>query len=267
MSLAQDIVSALAERGPVEKCQQVRSIFTNLVEPNLGPIPLLSDTPGREEQPKLVPPSQVPKRRISRGIKGRFALLHALAHIELNAVNLALDIAVRFGTKFGSEFVKDWLSVADDEAKHFLLLHDRLYSFGGKYGDLPAHDGLWMSAVATKDEPLARLAVVPMVLEARGLDVTPGMIKKLELVGDIDSVSALKVIYADEVNHVALGRKWFEHACKLENLEPVATWQSQVKLFFNGILKRPFNEPARTSAGMTPAYYEPLADWYEAMGF
>ena len=182
-------------------------------------------------------------------------------------MNLALDIALRFGHLFSADFAADWLSVADDEAKHFLLLADRLTALGGAYGDLPAHAGLWESAIATKDQALARLAVVPMVLEARGLDVTPAMIKKLRAVDDLQSVDVLEIIYADEVGHVAIGRKWFESLCQSEGLHPETTWQDQVRQFFHGTVKRPFNEPARSQAGLTPAYYEPLADWYEAMGF
>ena len=286
--LSSQIIACLTLSNPGEKCQATRHLFANLTDtpaatpstakPPTARAPAISaftigenltppDTPGRLPKPELIPPAQVPKRTITAGPKGRFALLHALAHIELNAVNLALDIAVRFGAQFGPDFVRDWLSVADDEAKHFLLLQDRLSALDGAYGDLPAHDGLWMSAIATKDSALARLAVVPMVLEARGLDVTPAMINKLTAVGDLESVAALKIIYEDEVGHVAVGRKWFEHACTDAGLEPEITWQEQVKAFFHGVLKRPFNEPARTAAGMGPAYYEPLADWYEAMGF
>ncbi len=271
MSLAQGVVVALAQSDPLSKCLQARALYESMTEgsakADLGDLPALPDIPGRQDWPRLIPPGQVPNRKITRSPKGRIALLHALAHIELNAVNLALDMAVRFGVDFGAEFVSDWLSVADDEAKHFLLLQDRLIALGGTYGDLPAHEGLWASAVATKDAPLARLAVVPMVLEARGLDVTPAMIDKLEHVGDLESAAVLQVIYADEVRHVALGRKWFEFACAAQGLDPEPTWQNQVIAFFRGVLKRPFNEPARTAAGMGPAYYEPLADWYEAMGF
>lgn len=264
---AQHIADCLTTADPHEKCQAVRALGRPsfpLVEGDATLAPL---RPGRLEVPVLIPPADVPKRSITRGTKGRFALLHALAHIELNAVNLALDIALRFGHLFDAEFVGDWLAVADDEAKHFLLLSDRLQALGGAYGDLPAHDGLWASAIATKDDVLARLAVVPMVLEARGLDVTPAMIEKLKKVDDHESVAALEIIYADEVGHVAVGRKWFEALCTTRGLEPEETWQDQVRQFFHGVLKRPFNEPARTAAGMGPAYYEPLADWYEAMGF
>lgn len=148
------IAEILAISGPAEKSVATRALFADL-SPNqdLGELPPIPDRPGRLEKPELIPPAQVPKRKITRGVQGRFALLHALAHIELNAVNLALDIAVRFGTEFGPNFVADWLSVADDEAKHFLLLQARLHALGGDYGDLPAHDGLWMSAIATKDAP------------------------------------------------------------------------------------------------------------------
>lgn len=268
MGTAHDIADVLAISVPQDKCAAARMLFAaHNLSHDFGPVPALADHPGRLDRPRLIPPGEVPKRSITRGTKGRFALLHALAHIELNAVNLALDMAVRFGEAFGAHFIADWLSVADDEAKHFLLIRDRLLALGGDYGDLDAHDGLWASAIATKDAPLARLAIVPMVLEARGLDVTPAMIEKLTQVEDMESVAALEIIYADEVGHVAIGRKWFEKACEDQGLEPEETWQEQVKAYFHGVLRRPFNEPARSAAGMGPTYYEPLADWYEAMGF
>ena len=265
--------------SPTEKAAATRGLVAHLpsvldLEPRVR-FPL-ADLPGREEHPMLVPPAQVQKRSITRGTKGRFALLHALAHIELNAINLALDIALRFGcghsdsevpttALFPSDFTREWLQVADDEAKHFLLLHDRLTALGGRYGDLPAHDGLWESAIATKEDPKARLAVVPMVLEARGLDVTPMMIEKFTAVDDQESVAALEVIYADEVGHVDVGRRWFEQLCDREQLAYEDTWQALVKKYFKGMLKRPFNKPARSRAGMEPPYYEPLADWYEGI--
>ena len=278
-TLSKDIASILALSSPTEKAAATRALVARLplifdLAPR-APFPL-SDTPGREEHPILVPPAQVQKRNITRGTKGRFALLHALAHIELNAINLALDIALRFGCGhcdseasnvplFHSDFTREWLQVADDEAKHFLLLHDRLSALGGRYGDLPAHDGLWESAIATKADPKARLAVVPMVLEARGLDVTPMMIEKFTAVDDDESVAALQIIYADEVGHVDVGRRWFEQLCDLEQLAYEDTWQELVKKYFKGMLKRPFNKPARSRAGMEPPYYEPLADWYEGI--
>ena len=278
-TLAKDIASILAMSSPTEKAAATRALVARLPSVvDLAPRPsfALADIPGREERPILVPPAQVQKRSINRGTKGRFALLHALAHIELNAINLALDIALRFGCGhceseatnvplFHPDFTREWLQVADDEAKHFLLLHDRLIALGGRYGDLPAHDGLWESAIATKADPKARLAVVPMVLEARGLDVTPMMIEKFTAVDDQESVEALEIIYADEVGHVDVGRRWFEQLCDREQLVYEDTWQELVKKYFKGMLKRPFNKPARSRAGMEPPYYEPLADWYEGI--
>ena len=160
------------------------------------------------------------------------APLHAIAHIELNAVNLALDVAARYWAKaMPDDFYRQWIGVADDEAKHFLLLNDRLAALDGAYGDLPAHNGLWESAIATKDDLLARLAVVPMVLEARGLDVTPMMIEKFTALGDLETVAALEVIYEDEIGHVAVGRRWFEHVADERGLDHESTWQDLRDLF------------------------------------
>lgn len=278
-SLSRSIADTLAIASPTQKALATRALSASLSPNTLLPLRTdfaFADVPGREDAPVLVPPAQVQKRSITAGKKGRFALLHALAHIELNAINLALDIALRFGcgnedennkghALFPAQFTHEWLGVADDEAKHFLLLNERLQALGGSYGDLPAHDGLWESALATKDDAKARLAVVPMVLEARGLDVTPMMIEKFTAVRDFESVAALKVIYKDEVGHVDVGRRWFEELCDRDGLIYEETWQALVKRYFKGVLKRPFNQPARSKAGMEPPYYEPLADWYEGI--
>ena len=165
--------------------------------------------PARPERPALVAPRGVKKRKVTAAIEGRVALLHALAHIELNAIDLAADLLGRF-TAPAPTFADDWVRVLDEESKHFLLLSERLAALGGSYGDLPAHDGLWQAAEATAHDLLARLAVVPLVLEARGLDVTPTMIAKLDAVGDSESAAVLRIIYADEIGHVAIGRRWFE---------------------------------------------------------
>ena len=154
------------------------------------------------------------------------------------------------------DFYNDWLTVLDEEAKHFLLLSDRLADFGAAYGDLPAHDGLWQAAQDTADDLLARLAIVPLVLEARGLDVTPRMINSLRTAKDEESAAVLETIYRDEIGHVAIGRKWFEYACPGD---PVATWQRLVNERFKGGLKAPFNDKARAEAGFGVAYYKALA--------
>ena len=170
------------------------------------------DRPARPDRPVLCSPRDLPRRRITASAAGRVALIHAIAHIELNAVDLALDMACRFvGESLPDDFYHDWLGVADDEARHFLMLDNRLGQFGASYGDLPAHDGLWQAADATKHDLLARLAIAPLVLEARGLDVTPAMIDRLTAVGDDETAAALGIIMHDEVGHVAVGKRWFDY--------------------------------------------------------
>lgn len=217
--------------------------------------------PGRPATPALLRPRCVPRRRINRGPNGRIALLHALAHIELNAVDLAWDILVRFTPtqKLPSAFIDDWVSVADEEAKHFALLNDRLRNLGSHYGALPAHDGLWEAAIATAHDFSARLAIVPLVLEARGLDVTPMMIEKLEKADDQASAEILRVIHRDEITHVAIGHKWFKWACQISGAEPVATFQTLVRRYYKGTLKAPFNRESRDQAGFSSEFYEPLS--------
>ena len=202
----------------------------------------------------------MPKRRAGGERESRVALLHALAHIELNAVDLAWDLIARFaGESPPREFFDDWIAVADEEATHHQLLADRLASLDASYGDLPAHDGLWEAATVTAEEFLARLAVVPLVLEARGLDVTPPMIGRLERAGDHESAAVLRQIYNDEIVHVAAGRRWFDWACVRHGLEPVETYHDRVRRYFKGVLKAPFNDEARAHAGLSAAFYAPLA--------
>ncbi len=177
--------------------------------------------PARPERPSLRPPKEMAKRRAFGSQAGRIALLHALAHIELNAIDLAWDLVARFaGEKLPRAFFDDWVEVAAEEACHFELLVGRLTELGAGYGDLPAHDGLWEAAAATADDLLARLAVVPLVLEARGLDVTPEMAARLERVGDAKSAAILHHIYRDEIGHVATGLRWFDRLCQARGLNP-----------------------------------------------
>lgn len=220
----------------------------------------LSERPGRPDRPELLPPNRMP-RRSTGGPNGRIALLHALAHIELNAVDLAFDILGRFADPgLPRQFHADWLRVGVEEALHFRLLAARLAALGAAYGDLPAHDGLWDAARVTSDTVLARLAIVPMVLEARGLDVTPLLISKMRRAGDAETVAALEVIYRDEQGHVGFGVTWFLHVCARDGLEPMATWQDIVRARFRGRLKPPFNAEARAKVGMAPELYQPLAE-------
>ena len=202
----------------------------------------------------------MPKRRAFGSPAGRIALLHALAHIELNAIDLAWDLVARFCSEpLPRAFFDDWVGIAAEEAMHFDLLARRLADFGAGYGDLPAHDGLWESATATAGDLLARLAVVPLVLEARGLDVTPGMAAQLEQVGDGQSAAVLQRIHRDEIGHVAAGIRWFDRLCRMRTLTPEEVFHDRIRHYFKGELKPPFNREARAAAGFPAHYYEPLA--------
>ena len=216
--------------------------------------------PARPQHPLLRPPREMPKRRAFGSRAGRIALVHALAHIELNAIDLAWDLVARFAAEdLPRAFFDDWVGVAAEEAHHFELLAGRLADFGVVYGDLPAHDGLWEAATATADDLLARLAVVPLVLEARGLDVTPEMAARLERIGDVQTAAILQRIYRDEIGHVAIGLRWFEHLCRTRRLDPEAVFHDRVRRCFKGELKAPFNREARAAAGFPARYYEQLA--------
>ncbi|MBB3423156.1 MULTISPECIES: ferritin-like domain-containing protein [Rhizobium] len=220
--------------------------------------PPLADRPGRPEKPQLVPPKNMEKRSLHT-LKGRIALLHAIAHIELNAVDLALDIVARFATgPVPNSFFDGWMQVAFEEAKHFRMVRARLRELGADYGDLPAHDGLWQAAHATRTDLTARLAVVPLILEARGLDVTPALQAKMRETGDLESAAILDVIYNDEKGHVAVGAKWFRFLCAREKRDPARTFQELVRANFRGSLKAPFNDIARAEAGLTPSFYRSL---------
>lgn len=218
------------------------------------------DRPARPENPTLLDPAQMPRRRKAGTAANRTALLHAVAHIELNAIDLAWDIVCRFGAEMPPEFTDDWVAVGEDEARHFTMINKRLADFDCTYGDLPAHDGLWQASQDTATDLMGRLAIVPMVLEARGLDVTPPMMARLRKFGDDTSADILQIIYDEEVSHVQKGSKWFHHLASERGLPPVETFHQLVKTYFVGVLKRPFNDDARSRAELSPAYYEPLAD-------
>ena len=203
--------------------------------------------PGRPARPPLVAPREVAQRGLGSPA-GRAAFLHAIAHIEFNAINLALDAAWRF-RDLPRDYALDWMSVAADEARHFALLQARLADFGHAYGDFPAHDGLWEMALKTDDSVLARMALVPRVLEARGLDVTPGIIERLRVLGDVASVAVLEVILAEEVRHVAIGSRWYAWCCAREGKEPRATFLDLLRGHARGSLRGPFNRQARLDAG------------------
>ena len=212
--------------------------------------------PGRPERPLLVPPAQVPMRS-THTLAGRAALLHAIAHIEFNAVNLALDVVWRF-SGLPEAFYRDWLKVAGEEALHFSLLSEHLSTLGHAYGDFDAHDGLWRMAEATKADALARMALVPRTLEARGLDATPPIQAKLRRAGDLAAVAILDVILRDEVGHVAIGNHWYRWLCEQAALDPLAHYPVLAERYLAPRLRGPFNLAARRAAGFTAAELDAL---------
>lgn len=222
------------------------------------------ERPARPDHPQLLPANKMPKRGKAGSLASRINLLHALAHIELNAIDLAWDLIARFGMKMPRPFADDWVKVADEESLHFLLLNERLMELGSHYGALPAHDGLWEAAQVTSEDLLARLAVVPMVLEARGLDVTPQTIERLERADDRKSAEILGRIYRDEIGHVASGNRWFLYQCGLAGVDPAPAFHAAVRRYFRGELKPPFNDRARLEAGLSPEFYHPLAGTNQA---
>jgi uncharacterized ferritin-like protein (DUF455 family) len=203
--------------------------------------------PGRPARPPLVHHSRLAARKLGTPA-GRAAFLHALAHIEFNAINLAWDAVCRFRGLPG-DFYRDWAQVAGEEALHFDLLCGRLRELDHAYGDFPAHDGLWEMAEKTAHDPLVRMALVPRVLEARGLDVTPGMIRRLEQVGDAGSVRVLERILADEIGHVAIGSHWYKYLCRQRGLDPVQTFRRLWREYGLGPVRKPLNRAARHQAG------------------
>ncbi|MCR5871749.1 ferritin-like domain-containing protein [Sphingomonas sp. J344] len=214
--------------------------------------------PARPATPELLPPNRMPKR--GKGSEhGRIALIHALAHIEFFAIDLAFDLVGRFGAQFPRAFTDDWMRVGADEAMHFALLSRRLKQLGSHYGAMPAHAGLWEAATDTADDAAARLAVVPMVLEARGLDVTPATIERFEAAGDMPTAAVLGRIFRDEIVHVAAGTRWFESLCADRRIDSRREWRALIDRYFRGTVKPPFNDSARESAGLTRDYYESLA--------
>lgn len=232
--------------------------LTNLVQSqfNQGELNLADDIPaesipipGRPPKPLQVSPHDVPKRKLTTD-EGRGAFIHALAHIEFNAINLALDAVYRF-RDLPKTYYQEWLSVAVEEARHFQMLQQRLTDYGYQYGDFPAHNGLWDMAVRTENDLLKRMALVPRVFEARGLDVTPGMISKLLQVGDKETAAILEVIYADEIGHVEIGNHWFNYACEQKNLNPQDEFIRLVTQHFPGPIRGRLNYEARLQAGFS----------------
>lgn len=246
-------LACLEEPDPDAKGRQVRELYADwqrqALEPGPGPAPKPIPAPGRPRRPALVPGSRVQRRRLGSP-QGRAALIHAVAHIEFNAINLALDAVYRF-RGLPRDFYTDWLRVAVDEARHFALLRDHLAALGHAYGDFAAHNGLWEMAVKTAHDPLVRMALVPRVLEARGLDVTPGMIQRLRAAGDPRAADILEVILGEEVGHVAAGSRWFRWLCRERGVDPAAAFRGLLAGGLGGGVKGPLNHPARRAAGFT----------------
>jgi len=218
-----------------------------LAIPEDAPPPEPIRMPGRPERPLLVHPRDLPRRGFGSD-EGRAAFIHAIAHIEFNAIDLAWDAVYRF-RGLPREFYADWVSVANDEARHFDLLRTRLRDFNHDYGDFDAHNGLWEMAEKTAHDGLARMALVPRVLEARGLDVTPGMIVKLRAMGDEATVGILEVILREEVAHVAAGSRWFRWYCERAGVEPATRFRELLAEYARAVLYGPFNHEARSAAG------------------
>ncbi|PRF29566.1 DUF455 domain-containing protein [Burkholderia multivorans] len=262
-------LAALRESAPAAKAERVRALYDALqagqaaIASSLA-LPEPADLPGRPARPLLVEPRRL-ERRSMRSPEGRAVLLHALAHIEFNAINLALDAVWRFAGQ-PDTFYADWLKVAAEEAYHFTLLADRLAAFGHAYGDFPAHNGLWEMCERTKDDVLARMALVPRTLEARGLDASPPIRARLAQAGDHTSAAILDVILRDEIGHVAIGNRWFRHLCAAAGRDPVPTYRLLAEQYRAPRLRGPFNFDARRSAGFEPAELDELAAQDAAAG-
>ncbi len=261
-SLADAISAALLTADPRAKLMATRQLARDW---RLGRLAFgagdmaMPDRPAWPARPELLPPMRMPRRGRGGSQRGRIALWHALTHIEFVAIDLALDTAGRFGGEMGEEFVSDFLSVAADEAMHFALLARRLAALGSYYGALPAHGGLWEAAEATSHCVGARLAIVPMVLEARALDVTPATIDRARAQGDEAGAKILTRILNDEIRHVQLGTKHFIAWCGKAPKSPEIQWQELVKCHFKGLVKPPFNDSARSAAGLSRSFYAALA--------
>ena len=214
---------------------------------NAPPAPI--GEPGRPSQPALVAPRELPQRKLS-SLEGRAALIHAIAHIEFNAINLAWDAVYRF-RDMPPRFYDDWVRVADEEAYHFGLLRTRLQGLSYDYGGFKAHDGLWESAMDTAHDVLVRMALVPRVLEARGLDVTPGIMARLRGAGDGETVALLEIILRDEIGHVEIGSRWFRWLCEQRDLAPEPTFRKLISQYLKGRIKGPFHREARLQAGFS----------------
>ncbi len=257
---AQACLDVLQQQDPANKAALALCIAPPPAKYTPAPPLCPPDTPARPNNIATVAPGRAPRRKWGT-TQGRLIVLHAIAHIELNAIDLAFDMIVRFGfcppiaPKHTHAFCLDWLRVGQEEARHFGLVCDLLAKRGVKYGDFPIHQGMWDAAHATADRVDARLAIAPLVLEARGLDVTPPMIEKLEQARDTEATEVLRTIYGEEIGHVAIGVKWFAHVCRDLQKDPQTHFKQMVAERFTADLKPPFNKAARTKAGLPENFY------------
>lgn len=252
ISLRQHALKLLCMPVPAEKAVATWELYSQMPELAIDPTEHIEeppDLPGRPDRPRLVPPKDVPTRSPFT-VEGRAALLHAISHIEFNAINLALDAVWRFSGMPG-QFYRDWMRVASEEALHFSLLRGHLQSLGFDYGDFDAHDGLWLMTQRTSHDVVARMALVPRTLEARGLDATPPMRAKFEKAGDARTVEILDIILRDEIGHVAIGNHWYRWLCERDGLEPVSLYGELVERYQAPRWRPPFNVGAREAAGFT----------------
>jgi uncharacterized ferritin-like protein (DUF455 family) len=253
-------LSAYLAQDPAEKCKAVAlafQLFNDLEHPFHRMLAEPLPHPGRPDQPELVYPRDLKKRGLGSA-QGRAALWHAIAHIEFNAINLALDAFLRF-PNLPHEYYADWLRVANEEAYHFGLINDHLITLGYPYGSFPAHNSLWEMAEITAYDPLVRMALVPRVMEARGLDVTPGIMQKLSLAGDEHAEPILGIILRDEIGHVAVGNRWFKYLCEQKSLPPLETFEKLADSLLHHQLKGPYERELREEAGFNQAEL----DWLE----
>jgi uncharacterized ferritin-like protein (DUF455 family) len=250
-----EIEAALLETDPATKCDLTAAIYRRWLARDLSTseqsLILPIDDAGRPDAPLLVDPRQLERRSVASE-SGRCKLLHAIAHIEFNAINIALDAAYRF-RQMPAQYVADWLRVASEEAQHFQLLEQTLRQRGSYYGAYPAHRGLWDMVCRTRHDSLHRMALVPRVMEARGLDVTPAMIKKFEQVGDAAAVAILERIFHDEIDHVRIGNHWYQLFCDQRGIDAQSQFKLLVDDYMGGKLRGPFNWPARLEAGFVEA--------------
>jgi uncharacterized ferritin-like protein (DUF455 family) len=255
MTLRARALQVLCMQDPATKAAAARALFGEMADAAPGDIGIddrlaePAGLPGRPDRPRLVPPKDVPTRSPFT-LEGRAALLHAITHIEFNAINLALDACWRFAG-MPEAFYRDWLRVASEEALHFTLLHEHLRSLGFGYGDFDAHDGLWLMTQRTAGDITARMALVPRTLEARGLDATPPIQAKLARAGDERAVTILDLILRDEIGHVAIGNRWYRWLCDRDGLDPVPLYRSLARRYEAPRLRPPFNEAARRAAGFS----------------